>query len=384
MNLEKVERPHRRRQSGAILPAMPSRTWFPLFLCLASLPGTGAAQDTFTGVSRIVAVGDVHGDFGQFVTILRQAEVVDAKNRWAGGQTHLVQTGDVLDRGPDSRKVMDLLIELAPQAERAGGRVHALIGNHEAMNILGDLRYVSPEEYQAFRTPRSEVLRDRVFSRLADSTRRNDPADRRQWQAEHPPGWVEHRLAFEGNGHYGSWIRGNNAVVKIDDFLFLHGGIGPKYVGVPLGDLNDRVRQSLAGQGPDPGIAEDSEGPLWYRGLATGDEALLTAHVDQALASFGVKHIVIGHTVTAGTVMTRHDGKVIMIDVGLSAVYGGPPTCLVIENGKPYTLHRGQRLELPLGGDPLPYLRAAAALDPPPSRLQKLIDQLAPTPAGRP
>lgn len=361
---------------------MRHRSFLPLLVSLASPAGGMAAQDTVTGVSRIVAVGDVHGDFTQFVTILHQAGVIDPKNRWAGGRTHLVQTGDVLDRGPDSRKVMDLLMDLGPQAERAGGRVHALIGNHEAMNILGDLRYVSPEEYQAFRTPQSEALRDRAFAGMADSTRKNDVEYQRQWRADRPPGWVEHRRAFEEKGRYGSWIRRNNAVVKIDDYLFLHGGIGPKYVAQPITDLNNGVRQALA-QGADPGIAEDSDGPLWYRGLATGDEVPLAAHVDQVLANFGVRHIVIGHTVTAGTVMTRHDGKVIMIDVGLSAVYGGPPACLVIENGKPYTLHRGQLLELPFGGDPLPYLKAAAALDPQPSRLQKLIDQLTGAPAGK-
>jgi hypothetical protein len=122
--------------------------------------------------------------------------------------------------------------------------------------------------------------------------------------------------------------------------------------------------------------AEDPEGPLWYRGLATGDETLLAPHVDSVLAAFGVRHIVIGHTVTAGTVLPRFGGKVIMIDVGLSAAYGGPPAALVIEKGVPYTVHRGQRLKLPLTGDLLPYLRAAAATDPAPSRLQKLIERL--------
>ncbi len=350
---------------------------------LVAMAGRAEAQDSFTGVSRIVAVGDVHGDFAQFTTVLRQAGVIDGKNRWIGGPTNLVQTGDVLDRGPDSRKVMDLLMDLEVQAERAGGRVHALIGNHEAMNVLGDLRYVSPAEYQAFRGPNSAGLRDRAFTVLADSARKNEAAYLREWQADHPLGWVEHRLAFEGNGRYGSWIRKHNAVVKINDFLFLHGGIGPQYLGRTVADLNSEVRQALAsGPGSPPGIAEDNEGPLWFRGLATGDEAFLTAHVDQVITALDVRHVVIGHTVTAGTILTRYDGKVIMIDVGLSAVYGGPPACLVIENGKPYSLHRGQKLELPLGGDPLPYLRAAAALDPQPSRLQKLIDQLVAVPPG--
>ena len=357
-----------------------------LWSLLAASQNRVAAQDTFSGVGRVVAVGDVHGDFAQFVTVLRQAGVIDGKNQWAGGRTHLVQTGDVLDRGPDSRKAMDLLIDLEQQAARAGGKVHALIGNHEAMNILGDLRYVSAGEYQAFRTANSEKLRDRAFAAMADSARKRDPEYRKQWDAEHPLGWVEHRLAFGANGRYGSWIRGHNAVVKIDRWLFLHGGIGPNYVDQPIAGINAAVRQALdptvpAGQS---GIAEDSEGPLWFRGLAQGDEAAMAATVDQALVSFGVDHIVIGHTVTAGTVIPRHDGKVITIDVGMSAVYGGPPACLLIEGGKPFTLHRGQKLELPLGKDPLPYLKAAAALDPPPSRLEKVIDSLQTASTQRP
>jgi hypothetical protein len=142
--------------------------------------------------------------------------------------------------------------------------------------------------------------------------------------------------------------------------------------------MNTAVRQALDPTAPadQHSIADDSDGPLWFRGLALGDEARMAATVDQALAHFDVKHIVIGHTVTAGTVIARYQGKVIMIDVGLSAVFGGPPACLVIEKGKPYTLHRGHLLELPLTGDPLPYLKAAAALDPAPSRLERLIDSL--------
>jgi hypothetical protein len=342
------------------------------------MPWQALAQDTFTGVGRIVAVGDVHGDYAQFVTVLQQAGVVDSRMRWTGGQTHLVQTGDVLDRGPDSRRVMDLLIALAPQARKAGGRLHALIGNHEVMNVEGDLRYVSPGEYSSFRDRNSQAIRDRAYGVLSDSTRRNDPAYRAEWEKEHPLGWIEHRFAFEGNGRYGTWIRQNNAVIRINDMLFLHGGIGPKYATASLAELNEGVRKVLAETDPPTAgnIAEDSEGPLWYRGLATGDEALLAPHVDQVLSHFGVSHIVIGHTVTAGTVIPRFGDKVIMIDVGLSSAYGGPPACLIVEGGKRYTLHRGQKLELPAGGDLVPYLRAAAALDPQPSKLQPLIDQL--------
>src|SRR5207248_1697127 len=107
-------------------------------------------QDVWTGVERIVAVGDVHGDYEQFTGVLASAGLIDGHGDWTGGKTHLVQNGDIVDRGPDSRAVMDLLMKLEKQAAAAGGAVHALIGNHEAMNVYGDLRYVSPGEFASY------------------------------------------------------------------------------------------------------------------------------------------------------------------------------------------------------------------------------------------
>ena len=112
-------------------------------LALVACLGAPAAQ----APPRLVVVSDVHGDLGQFVTVLTQAGVIDGARKWTGGTTVVVQTGDVPDRGPDSRKVMDLLMDLEKQARKAGGVVHALLGNHEVMNMVGDLRYVTPEEY---------------------------------------------------------------------------------------------------------------------------------------------------------------------------------------------------------------------------------------------
>jgi hypothetical protein len=99
---------------------------------------------------RIVAFGDVHGAFDQMFRLLRELQIVDASGNWSAGTTHLVSLGDLLDRGPQSRKVMDLLMKLQPQALAAGGRVHVVLGNHELMNLTGDLRYVSAGEYAAF------------------------------------------------------------------------------------------------------------------------------------------------------------------------------------------------------------------------------------------
>jgi len=84
-----------------------------------------------------------------------------------------------------------------------------------------------------------------------------------------------------------------------------------------------------------------------------------------------VKRIVIGHTPTAGTVIPRFDGRVVMIDVGLSAYYGSRRACLVLERDKLYTVHRGRKIDLPAAGPSayLSYLKQAAALDPAPSPL---------------
>lgn len=351
-----------------------------VFISLLASPAC-QAQDTFQNVQRIVAVGDIHGDYAQLVSLLRATGVIDRKGKWIGGTTHLVQTGDVLDRGPDSRKAMDLLMELEPQALKAGGQVHALLGNHEAMNLYGDLRYVSKEEYASYQNGNSEQLRDGYFNLLLENLKKKKtpPADpeafRKTFDAEHPLGWVEHMQAFAPQGKYGKWLLQHNAIIKINDIVFLHGGISPKYAGKSIRDINDTIRSELHDFSKlENGMAMDEEGPLWFRGLAQGAENGLADTVHQALDSYGAHHIVIGHTVRVA-VLPRFGGRVITIDVGLSRVYGGPPALLMVEGGKYYALHRGHKLDLPVdGGDILPYLKAAAALDPPPSPVEALIE----------
>jgi len=318
-------------------------------------------QGVWEGVDRIVAVGDVHGDYDQLVAVLKTAGLIDDQLNWTGAKTHLVQTGDILDRGPDSRKAMDLLMRLEKQAEEAGGYVHALIGNHEAMNVYGDVRYTSAGEFASYRDAAYE---------------QNHPPD-----GTHPLGYAEHRMQFSPDGYYGKWIVNHDAVIKINDSLFLHGGISVKYVSTKIRDINEKVRQELKG---DPGrleggIVKDPDGPLWYRGLATGDVSLEPL-VEKIRKNFGVARIVISHTYAEAAITPRFDRKVLLIDIGLSRVYDGigKVGCLVIEGEQVYVLHRGTRLELPsdAGKDLLRYLRQAAALDPPPSPLLKRIAEL--------
>jgi hypothetical protein len=346
------------------------------------------AQDSWTGVERIVAVGDIHGDYGQLVRVLRSAAVIDRHNNWIAGKTHLVQLGDVVDRGPDSRKAMDLLVRLENQAQEQGGYVHALIGNHEAMNVYGDLHYVTKGEFAAFRNDGPgdaiEILYSQHIQELKRTTTLEklpifDDEYRRKWESRFPPGFFAHRFQFSPRGQYGKWIRGHDAVIRINDSIFLHGGIGPRYAAFSISQLNQGVQAELQDftklQG---GMVMDPDGPLWYRGLALDEERSLARHVQTLLARHDAARIVIAHTVTEGTVIPRFGGRVLLIDVGLSGFYGSRLACLVIENGKPYTLHRGKPLEMPSdsGKDLLRYLKQAAALDPPSSPLAEGIAEL--------
>jgi Calcineurin-like phosphoesterase len=368
-----------RRPFGAILA----------LLVLAAIGwNQSQTEDQWPAAARIVAIGDLHGDYDGFVQLLRDAKLVDSKLNWRGGNTHLVQTGDVLDRGDDSRKIIDLIMKLEPKARAAGGFIHPLIGNHESMNIYGDLRYVSPGEYASFRTPNSERMRDAFYAQEKQELESNPPPQglpvfddeyRAQWNNKHPLGWVEHRMGFGPSGSYGRWIRNNNAIVRVGDTLFMHAGLSPRYADRTIRSMNVQVRAELEDFSKlKNGIVMDPEGPLWYRDLVGDETDALKSHVEALLKYHGVQRIVVGHTVTDGAVLPHFGGKVIAIDVGISATYGSRRACLIVEKGHALALHRGQELELP-GDSPaelLAYYRKAAALDPPPSPLNSHIRRL--------
>lgn len=266
---------------------------------------------------------------------------------------------------------------------QAGGQVHALLGNHEAMNLAGDLRYVTAEDYVAYRQPNSEQTRAKQMQSSLENLKRTgaSPPDQAAWEkqyiSEHPLGWVERALAFSPTGKYGKWLIRQNAVIRINETLFLHGGISSKYAKRSLKSMNEDVRAELSkANRAQGGIAQDEAGPLWYRGLMLDDESNETATrlVGRLLEEFDVRHIVLGHTANPA-IMPRFGGRVLGIDVGLARAMGGPSAYLLIDNGMYFAVHQGRQLPLPVnGGNVLEYLRSAAALDPPGSRLRVLID----------
>lgn len=302
----------------------------------------------------VVVVGDLHGDFDAYFAILNEAKLIDAKGKWIGGRTILVQLGDVPDRGPGTKKIIEHMMKLEKQAMRKGGRVEALIGNHEAMNVTGDLRYVTPEEFAAFATKRSKKVRDAHFKSnfgaLAEFYRKRDPAltddaIKAAYEKDVPLGYVEQRLAWSPTGKFGAWVASHDAVLKIGDTLFVHGGISGKYASSSLQEINENVRTALKNAGG--AILEDEAGPLWHRGLAE-ETAAGEADLESALAAFDVARIVIGHTPQLDGVKALYGGRVIAADTGASKVYGGARSFLRIDNAGIVANDNGKLSELPM------------------------------------
>ncbi|MBI1750406.1 MAG: metallophosphoesterase [Acidobacteria bacterium] len=223
----------------------------PLFLALFACPALAQAPSP----ARVVAVGDVHGDYDAFVAILQQAGLIDSRLRWTGKNATLVQTGDFLDRGAKCREVTDLLMDLEKQAPRKGGRVVTLLGNHEVMNIMGDLRYAQPM-YAGFADKSSEHRRKNAYAAFvawqkartaAGKLAPVEPAPDAEagWMAAHPPGYFEQREALGAAGKYGRWLRERPAVVQIGSTLFVHGGISPDLATWKPDRISDRVRSEV-------------------------------------------------------------------------------------------------------------------------------------------
>lgn len=348
-------------------PAMLRRALLVLLAAPFAVPSVHAKDEgcELQGVPRVVAIGDVHGAYAEFLAVLRLAGLVDQKERWSGGRTHLVQTGDILDRGTETRPVMELLMRLEGEAKKAGGRVHALLGNHEVMNVIGDLRYVSREEYKAFETPRSRETWQAFYESRSDAARRaakdakqafDEASFRKKFEEEAPLGFVERIQEFSDQGRYGRWLRQRRGMVMIDGTAFVHGGLTPEVAALGCEAINATARREITSdiaktrQDPQASLAAGDSGPFWYRGLAREDETAFRPALEQVLKSIGAHTVVIGHTVTGdGRIKPRFDGRVVMIDAGMNPLYGRNLAALEIgPGGRMTALYEGRREELSL------------------------------------
>ncbi len=339
------------------------------------------------GIERVVAIGDLHGDYAQYINVLRAAALVNSRGRWSAGKTHFVQTGDVPDRGPDTRKIIDHLAKLKKQAEKKGGKVHTLIGNHEAMNSYGDLRYVTSDEFQAFAGKNAAENRERQWEFQLNRIREIKPEEfllmdleqyRLQWESEIPLGWVEHRLNWSPTGKYGQWVLGNQVAVMVNDTIFLHGGLSPEYCKYSLAELTDQAKLQLQNyQQGVKGVLNAENGPLWYRGLALEDEDYFSPALDQILERYGASRIVVGHTPTGGVVWPRFNGRVVVNDTGIASHYGSNDGWLELSGGKAFAGYSDRKLELPVTAEGrIAYLEEVISFKPDNQSLRKRLAEM--------
>ena len=355
-----------------------------LLLIFALIPAHADANEwQFDGVSRIVAISDIHGAYDAMVEALKAADILDDALSWSGGDAHLVIVGDILDRGPNSRPAMDLLMRLEGEAEASGGRVHVLIGNHEAMNLVGDMRYVSASEYAAFADEETDEERERWFNAYVEERASPDMSPdgvATMFQQKFPRGYFAHRRAFAGEGKYGEWLLDKPAVVVINRTAFVHGGLSPLVGALGLDGVNDRLVGEMATYvqqlehayqagallptdnfndhaaliqrfnpplQASPDLLRSMEvvkklneselhsldGPLWYRGNVMCSELIEYDKLTATLDAIGADRVAVGHTPTPGRqVLQRLGGKIIEIDTGmLNAYYGGSANAVVFD-----------------------------------------------------
>ncbi len=367
---------------------MKHKRWFllrPLLilgLMLISAASSVAADDwRVDDAQRVVAIADIHGAYTAMVATLQNAGVIDDQRRWSGAATHLVIVGDILDRGPRSRDVMDLLMRLENEASLAGGKVHVVIGNHESMNLIGDLRYVSKEEYAAFASDETEAERDRWFAAYAERHGIDAASEdvRNRFNEQFPAGYFALRRAFRSDGRYGRWLLSKPVIAVVNRTAFVHGGLSPTVTDLGLdgvnrdlkAELNDYVKalnvlidaevllptdshydtaRLLDAYLPTGDTSRavidavasvkrlgdselfDSAGPLWYRGNVRCGNLIEEPRVVAALAAIGADRVVVGHTPTPNRkVLQRFNGRLIEIDTGmLNAYYRGSGNALVL------------------------------------------------------
>jgi hypothetical protein len=348
----------------------------------------------WTGVERVIAIGDLHGDYDRYIEVMQSAGLIDGSGNWSGGDTHFVQTGDITDRGPDSRKIIDHLVKLAKQARKKGGYVHMLIGNHETMNVIGDLRYVHKGEFEAFTTRNSSRLQATQWDRQVRWMRTNVPefdqvdlkAYRLEWEQKVPLGWVEHRMAWSLDGKYGQWVKNNQVAVMVNDSIFLHGGISAKYCKFSLETLTEQVMDAMKDFSPGTdSVLNDPLGPIWYRGLAEAKEAdIYSRTLDNILERYGAKRIVVGHSPTGGVVWPRFDQRVIVNDTGIATHYGAHKGVLEITADGLTAIYGDQRILIPAdNGGREDYLRAVIQADSNNSQLKNRLARMLAPPVER-
>lgn len=250
-------------------------------------PALENEKTEYAGISKLFVVSDIEGNFRTFRKLLVNNGVMDDKFNWTFGNGHLVLTGDFFDRGDHVTEVLWLIYSLEEKAKAAGGYVHFILGNHEIMNMGNDFRYVHPKYME------SAVLLNLYYGSF-----------------------------FGEKSELGKWLRTKNIMEKINDILFVHGGVSQEVntVDLSVSKVNKLARPwypdtTYKYRDPRVELLFSDIGPFWYRGYYTGKIKASHAQIDSTLRLYGVNHIATGHTVIADTISVLFDGKVFNTDV---------------------------------------------------------------------
>ncbi|WP_299278099.1 metallophosphoesterase [uncultured Psychroserpens sp.] len=238
----------------------------------------------YKDVEQIVALSDIHGQFDLAVEILKNNKVIDDDLNWVFGKGHLVIVGDIFDRGPKVTETLWFVYKLEKQAKAHGGKVHFLLGNHEFMVLHDDLRYIHKKYQEA-----SKILKLR-YSQL-----------------------------FDANTVLGKWLRSKNTMVKINDNVFVHGGISPDFL---LEDFDIEVTNKLMRNSIDRDKTEmrstdfydrfyGQNGPIWYRGYFY--DGLKDDDISKILNQISANHVIVGHC-SQKEVLQLYDKKILAVD----------------------------------------------------------------------
>ncbi|MET0388008.1 MAG: shewanella-like protein phosphatase, partial [Polyangiales bacterium] len=240
----------------------------------------------------VVAIGDMHGDLAVARRALRLAGVIDEHDHWAGGDRVAVVTGDTIDRGDDDKAVVDLLERLRTEAAEGGGAFIPLVGNHEIMNVEGDLRYVTPKSAAAFEQGRVE--------------------------------------AFKPGGEYAKVLAHWPVIVKVNDSVFVHGGVLKAHLEYGIDELNTKTAAWMRDERGIPSLLLSDTAPVWTRLYSVDPDDAACAELDEVLHTLGAKRMIVGHTPQLHGISSACHDHVWRIDTGMSHFYGGPVQVLAI------------------------------------------------------
>ncbi len=271
----------------------------------------------YPAADRIFVLSDVEGNFNTVVNLLQQHGVIDDQLNWIFAAGHLVMIGDVFDRGNHVTELLWLLYRLEDQANIAGGAVHFILGNHDMMNLRGDLRYLEKKYH--------------TFAKLTEAQEK-----------------LTFPALFSPASELGRWVRAKNTVEKIGDLIFVHGGISPIFAAknYSLEEINTIARHLIdvpkSELSDEQALCWGRSGPFWYRGYFEMDEMdwgprATQPEVEAILQQYEAQRIFVGHTQVEKPEL-RYNGRVCAVDVRHPAdhlLYAPPLHSygVLIENG---------------------------------------------------